>query len=291
MRYLLFLASILVITLVSMCAGLPEVPFFNTGDGSIQKAGVIIMDTESPDVFIRAEAIPPTEVRSGRNVNVYFELRNKNTYSLKNIKLTVYDPCIFSGDVEKLITEIKANKTYTFSLKWTAGNVDLDTDCKVKFRIEYDAEYSLFQNIAVLSQSEYEQRELAGTLHDIPIQSSFPDSPLRISLSFSETQPFINNEKYYLQLDYRNVGGGVVNVDSGDITIKPPANVKEFSCADYSGNLANSKALNFISNRASTSSCSFTTSTAQTMDIMSLVVSARYKYMLDNSILIKVKRV
>jgi len=288
MRYLLFLALILIVSM-SMCAGLPEIPFFNTG-GDIQKAGVIVMDAESPDVFIRAEAIPPTEVRAGRNVNVYFELRNKNTYSLKNVKLTVYDPCIFSGDIEKLITEIKANKTYTFSLKWTAGSTDIDKDCKIKFRIEYDAEYSLSQNIAVLSQTEYEQREVSGTLHDIPIQSSFPDSPLKILLSFSETQPFINNEKYYLQLDYRNAGSGVIDVGKGAITIKPPVNVKDFTCSDYDSSLTNTEALNFITNRASTSSCSFTASTSQIMDIMSLSITARYKYMLDNSILIKVKR-
>lgn len=290
MRYLLFLVSILLIVLLSMCAGLPEIPFFNTGDSSIQQAGVIVMDTESPDLYIRAEAIPPTEVRSGRNVNVYFELRNKNTYSLKNIKLTVYDPCIFSGDIEKLITEIKADKTYTFSLKWTAGSTDIDMDCRIKFRIEYDAEYTLSQGIAVLSEAEYEQRRFSGTLQEIPIQSSYPNSPLKILLSFSEVQPFINNEKYYLKLDYSNSGGGVVNVDSGAITIKPPTNVKDFSCPDYSS-LTNNKALSFISNRASTSSCSFTASTAQTMDIMSLYITARYKYMLDNSILIKVKRV
>jgi cold shock CspA family protein len=83
MRYLLILA----IAFVSMCAGLPEIPFFNTGDGTVQKAGFVIMDAESPDLFISAEAIP-TEVRAGRNVNVYFELRNKNNYDLKNVKLT-----------------------------------------------------------------------------------------------------------------------------------------------------------------------------------------------------------
>jgi len=77
----------------------------------------------------------------------------------------------------------------------------MDKDCKVKFRIEYDAENSLFQDIAVLSKAEYEQREVSGTLYNIPIQSFYPDSPLRISLSFSEAQPFMENEKYYLHLD------------------------------------------------------------------------------------------
>jgi hypothetical protein len=274
---------------VSLCTGLPEIPFINPGNTSVQKAGVLIIDSESPDVFIEVNAIP-TEVKAGRNINVFFELRNKNLYDLKNVNLTVYDPCIFTGDMGKYIDNIGANRTVSFSLKWTAGQADLDKDCNVKFRVSYDAEYSLYQDIAVLSKTEYEQREVSGTLHSIPVQSSFPDSPLRISLSFSEAQPFMENEKYYLHLDYRNVGGGVVNVEEKAITIKVPENVKDFSCSDYDSNLANKEALNFITNRASTSTCSFTTTTTPTMDIKSLSISAGYKYMLDSSIIIKVKR-
>ena len=285
MRYLLILA----IVLVSLCAGLPEIPFLNPGNVTVQKAGILIIDSESPDVFIRAEPIP-TEVKARRNVNVFFELRNKNNYDLKNVNFTVYDPCLFTGDLEKNISEIKANRTYSFSLKWTAGSTEFDRDCNVKFRILYDAEYSLFQDIAVLSQSEYEQREVAGTLNNIPIQSSFPDSPLRISLSFSDTQPFMENEKYYMIIDYTNVGSGLVEVKERDIRIQTPTNINNFYCSDYDSNLALKEKLNFIGNRAPTSTCNFNTTTTQTMDIKSLSITARYKYILDSSILIKVKR-
>jgi len=350
MRYLLLLTLFSVI-LFSLCAGLPEIPFINPGNTSVQKAGVLIIDSESPDVFIEVNAIP-TEVKAGRNINVFFELRNKNLYDLKNISLTVYDPCIFTGDMGKYIDNIGANRTVSFSLKLTAGSTDLDKDCNVKFRVTYDAEYSLYQDIAVLAQSEYEQREVTGTLNNIPIQSSYPESPLKISVSFSDNQPLMENEKYYLHLDYRNVGSGIVNVGSSGITIKTPDNVKDFSCSGYdltqacSGTskpcnsfkdasscdkqrgclwhehhvegfcagtsddcidfdistcghqigcswtqiLSINRTLNFVGNRASSSTCSFTTTTTQEMDIKSLTITARYKYMLDNSILIKVKR-
>ena len=158
MRYLLILA----IVLVSLCTGLPEIPFINPGNTSVQKAGVLVIDQESPDIFVSVNAIP-TEVKAGRDINVFFDLRNKNLYDLKNVNLTVYDPCIFTGDMGKYIDYIRANRTVSFSLKWTADQTDLDKDCNVKFRVSYDAESSLFQDIAVLSKSEYEQREVAGT--------------------------------------------------------------------------------------------------------------------------------
>ena len=285
MRYLLILA----IVLVSLCTGLPEIPFINPGNTSIQKAGVLIIDSESPDVFIEVNAIP-TEVKASRNINVFFELRNKNLYDLKNVNLTVYDPCIFTGDMGKYIDNIGANRTVSFSLKLTAGETDLDKDCNVKFRVTYDAEYSLYQDIAVLAQSEYEQREISGTLNNIPIQSSYPESPLKISVSFSEVQPFMENENYFLYLNYYNIGNGFVDARKGDIKIQIPSNVNNFNCADYDSSLVINKDLIFIGNRASSSTCSFTTVASQEMDIKSLTITARYKYMLDNSILIKVKR-
>jgi hypothetical protein len=284
MRYLLLLA----IVLVSLCAGLPEIPFINPGNATVQKAGMVIIDEESPDVFITAEAIP-TEVKAGRNVNIYFELRNKNNFDLKNVSLLVYDSCIFTGETEKNIDALKANRSVQWSLKLTAGSTDLDKNCNVKFRVKYDAEYSMFQDIAVLTQSEYEQREVSGTLNNIPIQSSFPETPLRISLSFSDTQPFINNENYYMNLDYYNKGNGFIEVEKENITIKTSSNIKDFSCNDYN-DLALNRSLKFIENRAAGSTCSFTTVAAQPLDIKSLTITARYKYMLDNSILIKVKR-
>jgi hypothetical protein len=306
MRYLLILAVIL----VSLCTGLPEIPFINSGNTSIQKAGLLIIDAESPDAFVRIDFQP--EIKTGRPENILFDIENKNNFNLENAVLTIYDPCVFTGDTTKNIGDIKANRSATFSLKLTAGNIDLDKDCDVKFKLSYNTEYSLFQDIAVLSQSEYEQREAAGTLNDIPIQSSSPLSPFKISLTLLGEQPFITGEKYYMSIDYANIGSGFIEVKKYDIGIATPANVNDFSCSDdyistssssglpgFSGGSSSSssnfdlvlnKDLIFISNRAPTSTCTFTASTSQPMDIKSLTITASYKYVLYNSILIKVKR-
>lgn len=287
MRYLLLLAVIL----VSLCAGLPEIPFripfINPENNTnISVPGTFVID--SPDLSVSVQATP-TEVKSGRNVNLLFDLTNKNSYSLTNVNLTLYDPCIFTGDNGKFLSELKANRSFTFSLKLTAGNTDLDKSCNLKFRVTYDAENSLFQDIAVLTTSEYDQREVAGTLSDIPIRSNCPPSPLKISLAFSDKQPFIENEKYYMYLDYYNMGSGVLEINSGDVTINVPDNIKDFSCADYDNFVINHD-LNFIEGRAGSSTCSFNAIANQPMDLKSLSISSRYKYILDSSITIGVKK-
>ena len=281
MRYLLILA----IVLVSMCTSLPDLSFLSS-NSNIQQAENLLI-SEGPDLYITADTIP-TEVKAGRNVNVYFELRNKNNFNLNNVKLTVYDPCVFTGDVEKLITQIKANSTYKFSVKWTAGSVEFDTNCKVKFRVTYDAQYSLYQDIAVLTQEEYSIRESKGTLSSVPISSSYPASPLKISLSFSDSQPFVSDENYNLLIGYTNTGDGIIEIGKGDITIKAPSNVKDFSCRGYDSSLALNTSLNFIRGSAPTSSCSFTATTTQALNTKPLSITAKYKYNIDSSISIKV---
>ncbi len=363
MRYLPLLA----IVLVSLCTGLPEIPFFNPGNSTSVGSGTLIIDSESPDLFISLDAVP-NEVKSGRSANLMFELRNKKSYPLENINLTIYDTCIFTTDDEKnYIKEIKANGTKTINIKLTAEDTELDKTCNIKFRVDYQAENSFYQDIAVLSKDEYEQREISGTLGNVPVQQNFPYSPLLISLSISDKQPFMENEKYYLTIDYRNVGSGIIYI--GNITMLTPPNIKDVdcnndyklgassttsgscfgipfscyafedpsSCEEQPGCVWNrnmgaclgtytgppgpptscegldqtdcnsitgcrweiktsykdifylARTLRFIGNRAQTSTCSFTTTTTQPINIKSLALTASYKYALDNSISIRVR--
>lgn len=293
MRYLLLLS----IVLVSLCAGLPdipfEIPFFNTQNTTIQKAGIVTMDAESPDVFLRAEIVP-IEIRAGRDTAIFFELMNKNNYDLKNVSLLIYDPCIFSGETEKNIGELKSNRTIQWSWNLKSSKTDLDKDCNIKFRLMYEADYTTFQDIAVLTSTEYQTREVSGTLSTVPIQTSSSVSPLRVPITFSDEQPFIDNESYYMNLDYYKAGIGVIEVENISIVI--PNNLKNVSCNDYNfvpgiqNILYLNRKLNFINNRAAGSSCIFNTTTAEPMNIKSLAITGSYKYILDNSITIRVKK-
>ena len=285
MRYVLL--AVLGIVLISMCAGF-NIPFINSGN--VSEAGFITVDSGNPKTLITAEAIP-TEVKSGRNVTLKFEINNENPYSLKNVKLNVYDTCVFTGDTNiPAITEIKANRTDSISLKLKSDYSDLDKTCNIKFRISYEASQVVSQDIAVLSASEYDNREASGTLGSVPIQSSSQDGPLSVGIRFSDSQPFYEKEKYYMYIDYRNTGQGLLNVSSGGIKINKPGNVKDFSCDDYDSGMSLKDALSFISGRAPESACSFAAVASQPLSIESLSLEANYKYTVDSSISVTVKK-
>lgn len=287
MRYLL----ILPIVLISLCIDLSQIQMPTTTQS--QQVGVVTIDAGSPDIFINVQVLPP-EIKSGRSVQMTFELRNKQLYDLENVVLNIFDhPCfpdnLNTGLFSKNFGTIKANRSAFLTLKLTSEpNIVLSKDCLTKFMISYDASYSYFQDIAVLSQSEYDTKSMAGTLKDIPIQTSSTESAFGISLSFSDQQPFLENQKeYYMYINYFNKGEGFLN--SIDLRLSPPSNIRNLSCRDYTSGFTLNKTLTFIKGKANPSVCIFDTPSISAMDIKSFEITASYKYVLDNSISIRVK--
>jgi hypothetical protein len=277
--------------MISLCTSLPF--FGQTNETNQTQIGILKINTDSPDALIRVEAIP-SEVKSGRSETITFEIQNLNSYDLKNVNINVYDPCVFTGETSRTIDIIKSNVTSKFSWTWKTEKSDIDQNCNVKFKLDYETSNSggssYSQDIAVLSDTEYQARETAGTLNQIQIKSSYPNSPFRISLKFSDDQPFLNGENYYMYMDYTNAGKGFLDVKS--VTINVPTNLNGFSCKDYNGGttLTLNKVLNFVGNKASTSTCSFTASTSGPISILPLLITTDYKYSVYDAVSIKVKR-
>lgn len=333
---------------------------------------MILLDIGSPDIFLKIEAIQ-SQIKSGRNLYLMFELRNKHNYELKNVEIIAYDQCLFSGESKKEIKTLKPNQTLTWTWKWTSEKTDFDTVCNIKFKTSYEATVTWSQGIATLNQIEYEQRELSGTLKEIPIPSFYPDSPLGISITFSNEQPFLGNgEKEYMYIDYSNKGKGFINLESIKIrfpsnmgvtisnivnesvnfaandtyyqtsnmplvgvlavycdaahTVKYPTSAYAWdhdsgikiyvngtgscpnvttgihyvdyyvygemnvSCDDYDSLGRLKKTLSFIKGRAKRSTCSFTPVAQKPIDVETLSLTATYKYVFDNSIIVRVLR-
>lgn len=291
MRYLLLI--IIAIIFVSLCT---EIPYISELFPVEQALGSLEVKTDS-EIYIRIDAIPK-EVKKGRDVKITIELRNKANYNLENVRLQAYDTCVFDtkGEDEIIIDELRPNVTNLTSWEWTSGDVTLPTDCVIKFRVEYDGDFSLFQDIIVLTESEYEMRQQAGTLYNIPVQTSSSDRPLKISVSFSEEQPLLDGTGVGIYINYAYTGNAFMDVKEGDIIINVSDNLQPPSdpldCKDYNinGNILSLKEpLKFINKRASPSICTFTTKASQPMDIKILSLTTTYKYILDNSLLIKVK--
>lgn len=244
----------------------------------------------NPDLHFTVET--DEEVRGGRNITVIFDFQNKQGFELDNVNLNVYDMCLFSGDSEKDF-ELKANRTEKWAWKWASSKPDFETECEIKFRTTYFGHVELSQDIVVLTETEYYSREDAGTLDDITIGSSSQASPISIVISFSADQPFLEGEENLIYITYENVGGGfITELETGEVNITVPDNIKDFSCNDYEsqGNkYVLIKPLRFINENAPTSTCSFTGQASQPMDFKTLTLTATYKYALDNSFIVKVK--
>jgi len=290
MRYFLLIA----IVAVSLCIEIPFLPFSQI-PSNVLTPGTIEVSNE--EIYVSAKALP-TEVSGGSNVTLVFQVTNKANYDLVGVNLDLYDPCVFNEVAPESIGTLKSNQTKSWSWTLKSGVVTLSRDCELKFRVEYKGKFSLFQDIAVLTLSEYNTRLMQGTLKNLPISSSSSSSPLKISLSFTEDQPFLDGTSTNAQINYAYTGDGFIDVKYGGVAIKVPDNLQGSnpSCTDYnydSGtqtlSLNKTDGLKFISKRSTPSICTFTTKASQMLDIKSLILNASYKYMIDGSIPITVK--
>ena len=294
---------IILIVLISLCSELPiqlpQLPSLPT-----QTNGAATIDSGSPDIFVNVET-PTSEIRSGRSLQLFFEIRNKQLYNLRNVDFEVYDYPCFNDDrnigkfhvcptcpINCTGGTLKSNQSCMWSWRWTADPSDIDRTCSIKFKVSYEATNSIFQDIAVLSQAEYNQREASGTLGSIPIQFTSAKGPLSVYLTFSEPQPFIaNQEGYNMYINYNNVGDGLFVDEASDIEVHltPPDNMIGLDCRNYSpvpdtNIIRLSKPLKFIKGRSVPTICDFSTPQISTLSIRSLNIEIiNYKYTLYDS--------
>jgi len=297
----LLLLTVFLILLTSLCINL-QFPI-NVFPSDNQTNNPLSISSESQDILFKVD-VSASEVKADRPLQFFFETTNKQGYNLRNVAVEVYDnPClVLSGSTIGTFTNttptLKANQTkmWTLTLKAKSLEPKLQKNCPIKFKFSYEADYSLFQDIAILSEGEYTQRDSAGTLGDIPISSTSSNSPFGVGITFSEDQPLTvntdSNNTYFMYVNYYNNGQGLFK--SIDVSITPSANMNNLKCHLYSssGNklkIDSPSSIVFIRDKATPTTCSFTTSDVASMDVKSLSLTANYKYVLDNSITIVVK--
>jgi hypothetical protein len=264
-----------------------------------KKGEVGVSEVTTPDVYLKIESVP-TEVTTGKSLNLIFTLENMQDKDLENVNMIAFDQCLFSGTSvypETGTLDLKPNRTERWTWKWTAGQTQFDRDCTIKFKTDYESNMSVSQDVIVLTETEFVTRELQGTLAQLQPTSSSSSSPISISMEFSENQPFQEKDKVLMEINYENTGGGFIdNFEPGDITIEVPTNLEYPDCGisytydSSSRTLTLARTLTFISNKAPTTSCKFNTTSEQPVSTKPLTLTANYKYNFDNSIIVKVKR-
>lgn len=280
---LLLILSILAVVLVSGCVA--NFPF-------AQQASLAnpTVTSETQDLVLKAEAVP-LEVRSGKKLDLYFELDALK--DLKDVSFNITDACLFSGNYAGVFEkqDIKENRTRDFKSVLTAGNVNFDTDCQIRFRSNYSASLIAAQDIIVLDDAEFLDEQRTGKIGERVARFSSTDNPLQITISFSSQQPFENDTEEFMYMQYY-AGSGLEKLSKSSVQFTAPNNVK-IVCDDYTAE-GNKFVLNrdlvFIDGRAKKSTCKLTTGAQQPVDSKTIQLTANYKYAIDNSINVKIKQ-
>ncbi len=281
MRHIIFLFLALVV-FVSACINL----------GDTQKAGLSFIEKNTEDILIRAELSQP-ELKSGMNTSLRFTVSGKQNHDLENFNLNVYDLCDFQCSKEPLWSEslIRANRTKDFTLSCKAPATESETSCAIKFRATYEGRLSQTHDVFVISESEF-----ATGRTKVSPASTETKSPLKISLSWSDTQPFVEKDKISMFLDYSYSGDGIIEkLRPGDVSFSFPkslsiseGNCRDFYLSEAGENYTLSKDLLFLSGKAKQSTCVFETKASQPIESGNILLSAKFLYQLEGSITAKV---
>ena len=285
MKYLLLLLIPLIS--VSLCTQFPDI-------FSIPLVPeVASLGTGSQDIFISVES-PSSQISAGMAAQVYFQLANMQNYSLSNVRLEVYDNSCFSDGISVKSDcgaggTLRKNETCTWSWRWASSPSPIDRTCTVRYKVSYSASNSILQDIAVMSESEYQSRGGVGSLQGIVLSATPAKGPLNYYLTFSEAQPFIGGRSgYTMYVNYENRGDGYFDDLTGDITLLPPSTMTIYDCKDYTGNVLNKNPV-FIRGKALRSECFFSTSDVSALSISAMEVRAEYTYNLYKTFTILVK--
>lgn len=241
---------------------------------------------EQKDLELQAEFYPE-EIKTGKDLNLNFLINAKK--NIEDITFNLYDTCLFTTAEKQKIKVIRANTSKVIRLKLTAGETEFERDCNIKFKLDYSANTSASQDVIVLSDVEYTERQRTNRLNEFTPQLTKIASPLDISISFSEEQPFQEETEILMNIDYYNIGTGFIDkIEKNNIQIIFPDNLELKECNDYTNGLLN-KDLIFIKNKAKTSTCRFITKALQPIDAKNLLITGKYKYVIDNYITVKIK--
>ncbi|MCD6477262.1 MAG: hypothetical protein J7K26_03870 [Candidatus Aenigmarchaeota archaeon] len=280
----IFFPLLLSIVVISGCISIPGI-----GKASIGEQG--IFNIQNPDISIDIKP-STTEVKSGRQISLKFHLTS-NQNDLFNILLNVYDQCIFTGDNLYSIDSLKHGRSKSWIWRWKAGSTEFPMNCKIKYRVSYISNFTLFHDIISMKESEYYSRQERGTLNEIKLLSNSTTNPLDIKIRFSEQQPFIEGEEYNMYIDYSYSGNGYIE-KLENVTIKIPDFINDIKCSGYdydkeTHTLKLNRDLNFYNKKGPQTTCTFTTQLSDPLEIQKITLTANYIYKFDNSLLINVK--
>ena len=117
---------------------------------------------------------------------------------------------IMIEDVAVTLGDLKPEESAIWEQEFEAKETKFSTNCDVKYEISYDTEIVGMYDIIALSKSEYNKLKREGKSLTETSGFTKTSSQVDMDVSLSGSQPFIENEDFYLYMNFRNVGSGYV---------------------------------------------------------------------------------
>ena len=285
--------SIFLVVLISGCTGFPGVD--HTGAGFL---GFGEPDyTEHEEISIDVETFP-TSVRSGRNMDVVFDLVNSGNTTPENIQLRMVDICSFQGltEPDSVDDKLEPGDKTILDFEYQAPEVSMGKRCDMKYRVSYESLAHATFSVNIMDEDEYITRERMGNLaEESNVRYEKTRTPVEIVAEISQEQPILEGDDFLVHIHLENKGDGFVVdnvIEGGDVEMYYPDDILEFGgCQDMD---TDDKPIvfedmRFRNGRTPRVSCRFSTDSVDLVETATFRMDVDYTYVKDGSFFVNIE--
>ncbi|MBI4017635.1 MAG: hypothetical protein HY366_01670 [Candidatus Aenigmarchaeota archaeon] len=243
----------------------------------------------------------PNELLEHKKTTLSFELTNAGNTTLQNAALNLTDTCVLdplnAEDVYTELGSIRQGEIKGLDIDLQAQGTNLTQDCTVRYAASYESAATLISDVVVVSEDELTRLNKQGASPDLRIFETATAGPVEISFRVSKPQPIPVDTTFLVYIQLADKGAGNAEpIEVGALTMSYPSTVEldAAGCDDLSatpdGLLANGRDVKFFNHESKTITCKFrTVSGGVVNEVGQFRADVAYKYILRNSIAVKVK--
>ena len=285
--------SIFLIVMVSGCTGFPGADRAGTGFLGFGEPEY----TEHEEISVSAEAFP-MNVRSGRDMDVVFDVVNSGNTTPENIELRMVDSCLFEEKTEHDIAddELEPGHKTMLEIEYRAPEVSMEERCDMKYRVSYESSAHATFSVNIMDEEEYMTRERMGNLgEESDVRYEKTRTPVEIIAEISKEQPLLEGDDFLVHFHFENKGDGFVRdniIQGGDVEMYYQDDILEFGgCQDMDtgDKPIVFEDIRFRNGRTARVSCRFSTDSVDSVETATFHMDADYTYVRDGSFFVNIE--
>jgi len=230
-------------------------------------------------------------IESGRDIRVFFDIENEGNTTVEDVDFSITDhPNFVVANTEKSLGNLDPDAIESWDWVFEADEgVRSPRNSDIRHRLSYDSTAYTEHSFVAVSEEEYMERLEEGMGDIVDHRYNKKETPVDIVISFSETQPVVEEDEFLFEFKFEDAGDGFpqgMKLDKGAVEIEYPDFISPVG--DCHGRMSMGQTvelvedLYFHGDSTSWTSCRFEVDSIDRLDEGVFTITADYTYVKDD---------